>query len=117
MIKFILVRGDVWVDNKTDGVTVMPINGETFPSRGKELMIATGPNGRATLTINRDPVELRSNTNIYVQAKGRCWLSRHLTRPGGGSIKLFFGRLWVMAMSSVGTEREEVGRTVGAIRG
>lgn len=117
MIKFILVKGEVWVDNKTDQVTVMPRNGETFPSRGKELMIATGPNGRATLAINDDPVELRGNTHIHVQAKGRCWLARHTTRPGGGSTKLFFGRLWAMVMSSVGKEREEVGGTVGAIRG
>jgi hypothetical protein len=120
MIKFILVQGDVRVDDKRKGHEqnhLVPVSGMTMPLVGTDCIIATGPGGRATLLINSEPVELKHDSFLRIQPDGRSFLQKHTERLGKQG-RLFFGRLWAMAMKKFGTERTEItGSGGGGIRG
>lgn len=121
MIKFILVQGDVHVDEKDLNGKEMgsfkATPGMALPLKGRNLVIAAGTASRATLTINGQPAELKHDSFIHIKPDGRSFLQRHKEQLGKES-KLFFGRIWAKAMEHFGTEREEItGSGGGGIRG
>jgi len=120
MIKFILIRGDVRVDEKDlggrDKASFKATQGLILHEKGRNLVIAAGTGSRATLTINGEPVELMHDSFIRVKPDGRSFLQKHKEQLGKES-RLFFGRLWAMAMDQFGTEREEITSGPGGIRG
>jgi len=117
MIRFILVRGDVWIDDRRKKQTVKASSGLTMPFVGADCLIATGRGASATLTINGEPAELRHDSFIRIKPDGRSFLQKH-KEILGKDLKLWLGRRWAEAMEEFGTERrEDIGNDAVGIRG
>jgi hypothetical protein len=117
MIHFIHVVGDVRVDDKKGQRTLAPSSGMTMRFKGADCLIATGNSGRATITVQGNQVVLKEKSFLRIRPDGRSFAQKHWENFKG-DWRLFFGRLWAIAMRKVGTERREVtGSGGGGIRG
>jgi hypothetical protein len=122
MLTFNRIQGDVQVHERDvtgkEKGSFRPTPGTNMPLAGKNLLITTGVDGNATLSVNGQPVELRPNSYLRVKPDGRSFIDKH-TEILGKKFRLFIGRVWAEAEKKAGTaEREEVGSNAAiGIRG
>lgn len=107
MIRFINVHGNVRVDDKKGQQTLAPTHGMTMPFESADCIIATGPGGRATLSIKGKQVVLTEKSFLRIQPDGRSFVQKHWENFTG-DWRIFFGRLWAIAMNQFGTHRWEI---------
>lgn len=118
MITFMNVQGFVAIDNRAGKQTIAPWSGMTMPLVGADCIIATGPGGRAVLTINNQRLELKERSFLRIAPDGRSFVQKH-QEQAARDLRLFFGRLWALAMDKVGHDREwlRYGNAAVGVRG
>ncbi len=91
MIRIVVVRGDVLVDDASSHYSQMATAGLELPTSGNYL-IATTQNSSATLLLNGKAFNLGPNSFMRVRGD-LTWWARH-QQYWSRDVRLFVGQLW-----------------------
>ena len=91
MIRFVMVKGSVLVDDRRNHSTQMAQSGLILESNG-DYVIATTPTSRAEIIVKGKPLLLPESCFLRIRA-GRSWWDRH-SESWTGDTKRFLGRIW-----------------------
>lgn len=91
MVRFLMVQGDVIVDDKKNSYFQMARSGLELGDDGNYL-IATTESSKASFLVDGHPISLGPSSFIRI-SRDQTWLDKHRT-PWTRDVKFFLGKIW-----------------------